>query len=247
MQALAKSYNIQVDNLCQFLPQDRVKEFSNLGPQMKLMETERAAAHPSMLQAHKKLIDLDKQCRSTGKDLEADKTQLKQLEDRQASLKQDVDRLKERKDVENQIELLNKARPFVIYRDLRTEAKKAKTVFKQAGRELDELERELQPAMERPKKKSAYHDKVKKVARERDEEFKAKVKELEKIKTIQLPKLETKITEIKQSQESERNSELKRREDVDRLKQEIQKIQKKIDEGAPPPVDLQYYNRLVVG
>ena len=71
--------------------------------------------------------------------------------------------------------------------------------------------------------------------------------ELKKIKTKLLPKFETKIQDLKQSQEDERNIELKRREDVDKLKSEIQKIQRKIDEGAPPPVDLQHYNGLVVG
>lgn len=38
---LVSKLNIQVDNLCQFLPQDRVADFSKMTPQLLLENTEK--------------------------------------------------------------------------------------------------------------------------------------------------------------------------------------------------------------
>jgi chromosome segregation ATPase len=38
---LTSKLNIQVDNLCQFLPQDRVADFSKMNPQLLLENTEK--------------------------------------------------------------------------------------------------------------------------------------------------------------------------------------------------------------
>lgn len=53
--------NIQVDNLCQFLPQDKVCNFAALSFQDLLKETEKAVGSEAMLQLHNQLIDLRKQ------------------------------------------------------------------------------------------------------------------------------------------------------------------------------------------
>ncbi|EDN08568.1 hypothetical protein HCAG_05067 [Histoplasma mississippiense (nom. inval.)] len=55
---LAKSFSIQIDNLCQFLPQDKVAEFAALSPIELLHSTQRAAAGPQMLQWHEDLKSL---------------------------------------------------------------------------------------------------------------------------------------------------------------------------------------------
>lgn len=58
VQGLMRSLKIQVDNLCQFLPQDRVVEFAACTPVDLLHETLRAAAPEEMLDWHKELRDL---------------------------------------------------------------------------------------------------------------------------------------------------------------------------------------------
>jgi chromosome segregation ATPase len=57
---LVKKLNIQVDNLCQFLPQDKVSNFAALSPQELLRETEKAVGSDSMLAMHDTLINLRK-------------------------------------------------------------------------------------------------------------------------------------------------------------------------------------------
>jgi chromosome segregation ATPase len=53
-----KKLNIQVDNLCHFLPQDRVPDFSRLTPSERLEETERALGSYKLLDLHHQLIKL---------------------------------------------------------------------------------------------------------------------------------------------------------------------------------------------
>jgi chromosome segregation ATPase len=55
--------NIQVDNLCQFLPQDKVAGFAQMDPPRLLRETERAAGM-TLLQQHDQLIGLQKELKT---------------------------------------------------------------------------------------------------------------------------------------------------------------------------------------
>jgi|TARA_B110000259_G_scaffold182713_1_gene226749 hypothetical protein len=47
---------VQLDNLCQFLPQDRVVEFARLTPESLLMETEKAIGNAELYDMHAELI-----------------------------------------------------------------------------------------------------------------------------------------------------------------------------------------------
>lgn len=58
VQAMANSFNIQIDNLCQFLPQDKVVEFAQMSPIELLASTQRAVAGPEMTRMHEDLKKL---------------------------------------------------------------------------------------------------------------------------------------------------------------------------------------------
>uniref|UniRef100_A0A0E0F6V4 Structural maintenance of chromosomes protein 5 n=1 Tax=Oryza meridionalis TaxID=40149 RepID=A0A0E0F6V4_9ORYZ len=61
---LIKKFNIQVNNLTQFLPQDRVVEFAKLTPIQLLEETEKAVGFPDLPVQHRQLIDRSKQLKN---------------------------------------------------------------------------------------------------------------------------------------------------------------------------------------
>jgi chromosome segregation ATPase len=65
-----RELNIQVDNLCQFLPQDRVVSFAQLSQPALLQETEKAVGGEEMLEKHMKLIELKKAQLGSGKSVE---------------------------------------------------------------------------------------------------------------------------------------------------------------------------------
>ncbi|QRV73262.1 AAA domain protein [Ceratobasidium sp. AG-Ba] len=55
--------NVQVTNLCAFLPQDKVSEFANMNPQTLLRETQRAAGNPNLTAWHDSLIENSRELR----------------------------------------------------------------------------------------------------------------------------------------------------------------------------------------
>lgn len=56
---LREKFNIQLDNLCHFLPQERVAEFAGMSLEKLLMETERTLKDGHLLTLHEDLIVKD--------------------------------------------------------------------------------------------------------------------------------------------------------------------------------------------
>ncbi|ORY46464.1 P-loop containing nucleoside triphosphate hydrolase protein [Rhizoclosmatium globosum] len=101
-----RDLNIQVDNLCQFLPQDRVSEFAQMSSEKLLLETERAAGDPSLLKNHNELVDRGKR--------------LKEME-QQAALEEQVARLHEKEKHLHEAKLLEMAIPLAAYDKIKIE------------------------------------------------------------------------------------------------------------------------------
>lgn len=55
-----KQLNIQVDNLCMFLPQDRVQDFTKMNPQQLLHNTQISVCPPEITAAFEKLLEIRK-------------------------------------------------------------------------------------------------------------------------------------------------------------------------------------------
>ncbi|KAG4431752.1 hypothetical protein IFR05_012767 [Cadophora sp. M221] len=167
VQKLVRDFSIQIDNLCQFLPQEKVSEFAGLSPVDLLRETQRAAAPPQMLEWHESLKDL----RKTEKVLElqqsADREQLANWENRQQNLQAEVQKMKEREVILTEIKHLQRTVPWVEYRVARDEYKVRSQVKKEAQRRLKELQAEVQPTMNRINAKKEYHKQISKVVSER--------------------------------------------------------------------------------
>ena len=60
VQKAVTSLSVQLNNLCQFLPQDKVFEFSKLDPIQLLVETQKAVARDELVTLQKDLIELRK-------------------------------------------------------------------------------------------------------------------------------------------------------------------------------------------
>ena len=54
IEALVEELNIQVGNLCQFLPQDKVADFAKMSPE-ELLENTQKAVDPSLHKKHEEL------------------------------------------------------------------------------------------------------------------------------------------------------------------------------------------------
>ncbi|KEY68689.1 hypothetical protein S7711_00563 [Stachybotrys chartarum IBT 7711] len=156
IQKLMRKLKIQVDNLCQFLPQDRVVEFAACTPVDLLHETLRAAAPEEMLNWQARLRELHNDKKSLAEAAQTDKDTLQNLESRQQGLQADVDRIREREEIQQQVRCLEYALVVARYQETRKQYAEAKERKKAAERSLRNLEEESGPSLQAVNAKQDY-------------------------------------------------------------------------------------------
>lgn len=241
---LVASLGIQVDNLCQFLPQDRVSEFAGLSPIQLLHETQRAAAPPQMIEWHDELKELRKEQKLLQDNLKLDTENLKQQTERQEGLRGDVERLQERAEVQRNITFLEQAVPFVEYKSARTEWTNAKVRFKEITAELKALEREVAPTMQAVNAKQEYHDTIQIVVRERQQDLTDAERAADGFQTC-MEKVDDDIKKVEQEKKAEQEAEKTRVQQLGQIKRKIRELEAAL-QNAPPEFDPVEWNGKIV-
>lgn len=83
---IIKKHNIQVDNLCQFLPQDRVQDFAKMNKQELLKATQLALCREDLAEKQNKLIDCKERYNGMTALLERNEQKLVQAKESNARL-----------------------------------------------------------------------------------------------------------------------------------------------------------------
>ncbi|KAL7951909.1 hypothetical protein V8C42DRAFT_305587 [Trichoderma barbatum] len=156
IQSLMHMLKIQVDNLCQFLPQDRVVEFAACTPVELLHETLRAAAPEKMQNWHRQLQELHRDKKAVTEAVHDDAETLKNLQSRQQGLQADVDRIREREEIQERVSNLKGAMIIAQYQEARNNHLAAKDRRKEAENTLRRLENESGPSLEAVNQKQVY-------------------------------------------------------------------------------------------
>ncbi|KAK4414494.1 Structural maintenance of chromosomes protein 5 [Sesamum alatum] len=154
-------FNIQVSNLTQFLPQDRVCEFAKLTPVQLLEETEKAVGDPQLPIQHQTLITKSQELKKFQRAVESNKGSLDQLKALNAELERDVERVRQREDLLAKAESMKKKLPWLKYDIKKAEYIEAKNREKDAKMKLDEAAKglnELREPIERQKGEKAKQE-----------------------------------------------------------------------------------------
>lgn len=160
VQHLNRELSIQIDNLCQFLPQDKVAEFAGLSPVELLAKTLQAAAPPEMIEWQNELKELYRKQKDFQVLHSDDAAQLARLENRQESLQADVERLRERQRISAEIERLKEIQAVVEYNESRERYNIAKKELKELERTKRRLEERFAPALAGVHAKEAYKNQI---------------------------------------------------------------------------------------
>ena len=110
-----KGLNMQLDNLCSFLPQDRVVAFSMLNPQELLMETEKAIGNAEMYEMHDTLKQMKNGIADLERSVDQKTTRMVKLERDNESLERDVKRLQEREELITKADDMAKKIPWLKF------------------------------------------------------------------------------------------------------------------------------------
>lgn len=119
---LLEHLNIQLNNLCCFLPQDKVSSFAALKPEALLLETERAAGFGELLELHEKLIELDDSRQEIEKELQRLDVNLKGLVSSRDRLKEEADKYLRFKEKKDELMYHEKLLPYAIVQDRKKKA-----------------------------------------------------------------------------------------------------------------------------
>jgi chromosome segregation ATPase len=244
VQTLTKSLSIQIDNLCQFLPQDKVSEFAALSPVELLLQTQRAAAPEQMLEWHEELKMQRKEQKQYEEQLQRDKEHLESLETRQDNLRAEVQRLEERNQIQKRVDVLKKTVPFVEYRDARAEHIELKVQKKEAQSRLRDLRRQVDPTLRLVNHKEEYASQIRSVITERKEALQRAEKAADEcLKAIE--EMGENVQEHEQKMKAEREAEKKRKNDYARLEKKVSDLKARANLPEPTFNASEFNERIV--
>ncbi|KAH6646971.1 P-loop containing nucleoside triphosphate hydrolase protein [Truncatella angustata] len=243
IQALVARLRIACDNLCQFLPQEKVAEFAGLSPVQLLHETLRAAAPEEMITYQTELKGLFKDFKSVKTRAETDVDQLKNLQDRQQGLQADVDRLNEREAIKKSVQDIKKARCCAEYNIARTRYKAANAKKKDAERRLRSLEQAMAPALEAVRDKEAYQHKIQVILDQRKRALRNAETTAEQASRA-VESVEDKIKGVLNQIDNERKSFDNKKADARRIRQKKTKLEADY-KSQPPQFDSTEWNQKI--
>lgn len=144
---VTEKYHINIDNLCTFLPQDKVGNFSGFDKQALLLETEKSLS-ASLYETHQQLIKLEKELQSSGNDVKSLQDELKTLKKQNERLEREKELMEERQELLERIDALKKKRAWLLFDQKREEAKSAKEKREELKKQKREAERSVRPIQE---------------------------------------------------------------------------------------------------
>ncbi|XP_072114208.1 structural maintenance of chromosomes protein 5 [Mobula birostris] len=214
--------NIQVGNLCQFLPQEKVGEFAKMSKIELLEATEKSVGPPEMYKFHsdlKNYREKEKELENTCKEKSAALEKMKQRNERS---EQDVQRYYERQRHLDKIKILERKRPWVEYEAARQEHEEVKHLRDQLKQELKALKEAQAPVTRRIQV-------VERQCKEQETKVKEKSSEIKKISQECKQKQDLLERKDKEVEEVQQNLRMKKDEEIDRQKR-ISNTKKMIDD-----------------
>ncbi|KAM7205582.1 SMC5-like protein [Rhypophila sp. PSN 637] len=244
IQQLMKSMRIQIDNLCQFLPQDKVAEFAGLGPVELLEKTLQAAAPEEMIEWQKELKEHFKTQKEAQVSAQGSNDELRKMESRQQVLQADVAKLRERKEITENIATLEMVKLVVKYNEARKHHHNLKKQKKEATRNLKRLQDNCAPSLQAVNRKQEYRDMVKLAVDDRKKRLRAAEAAAEKA-VQDVEAAETKFQEALTKSDVERKGIETKRQEISKLRRDLTDKQGKYSSGAKREFDAADWNRRI--
>ncbi|XP_023227302.1 structural maintenance of chromosomes protein 5-like isoform X1 [Centruroides sculpturatus] len=119
IERLTNELNIQIGNLCQFLPQDRVCEFARMSQQDLLINTEKAVGTLEMLEYHLQLKKLRTEVRDLENSKESGTSHLEKERQTLIHIEKERENFEERQRHLEEVAVLKQKRAWVEYNEVR--------------------------------------------------------------------------------------------------------------------------------
>ncbi|QGA19542.1 hypothetical protein EYB26_007231 [Talaromyces marneffei] len=240
---LNQKFSIQIDNLCQFLPQDKVSEFAALTPIELLNSTQRAAAGPQMIEWHDDLKRLRAEQKKLLADNKGDRDVLANLKSRQESQRADVERVRERAQIKRRIEILEYARPMAAYKDQVPKWKAIRDRKHQLETEFKELKAEVAPMLVAVNGKQEYFGRTDDLVKFKRREVAAAERAAKEI-AARLDGHDETMKNLTRQIDSEKKEGSTYKQQLSTVQQSINRITRQM-EDKPEEFDIDAYNEKI--
>ena len=169
VRSLVQSLNIQLDNLCQFLSQERVEEFAKLKPHTLLNETIRSV-EAGLLEKLNQLKSLQFEGDDLKRELESNEAKLGELIGQRDSLEGQVHALELYEEKTRQLELHEKLLNYAYVKEHKERNKDLKAKCTTLTKEIKKMEKEKKPYVDLGSKLREDEDRCKITLEELDRE-----------------------------------------------------------------------------
>lgn len=145
VQALTKSLNIKVDNLCQFLPQDSVTQFVKMNSSELLVNTLKAAGDAQLVEDHQALIKQTNEIGDKRVSLEQLKKSCQENEVNAQRLESEVHQLREREELVKRKTIIAQKIFYVKYTTAKSNCDQARIECSKLKEDLRNIEGTSEP------------------------------------------------------------------------------------------------------
>jgi structural maintenance of chromosomes protein 5 len=240
VQSLMKYFGIQVDNLCQFLPQDKVADFAAMSPVELLEQTQKAVGTAEMSEWHESLRRLGSERRKHINDKGQIDGTLSELQTRQNQQKAEVERLQERTALQFRLNALEKHRVSLNYQKEKDRYDAARNRKQEAKDELAQLQSEVEPLLQDANSKEDYRHQLQRVLEQRKQMVERAKRNVDTV----LGKIEGhrgKIDECNRQINTTKESKSKRNSDLIKKRNMIAQLEGRL-KNEPPTFDTRDHN-----
>lgn len=141
-----KQYNIQVNNLCQFLPQDRVQDFAKLNQQDLLKETQIAVCQEDLIQKQQELIESRTNQKNFSNAMEKSSERLQEARDANVRLEGKVQNFNKKKKFMESISHIERKLAWLAFDEIYLRLNETKADMEKATQVFQKYKNAAQPA-----------------------------------------------------------------------------------------------------
>ncbi|XP_055857163.1 structural maintenance of chromosomes protein 5 [Episyrphus balteatus] len=224
-------YNIQVDNLCQFLPQDRVQDFAKMNPQELLNNTISSVCEQPVIEKFDKLKELQKKKQNAKNSLIDDINRLNDLKHRNEGLKQILERMATKKKFAETINICNAKKLWIETKELKEKAAEIRSNLDDAEKIVKERQSRYNTLM---KEQGKIIQQTADLANELQKQGAKCGEATTKIENIiaSIEDLETKIRRAKQEIETKKKEQIERDKEIEKESMSLRKDKEELERVA---------------
>ena len=231
--------DIQLDNLCHFLPQEKVAEFAALAgkPTEMLLKVEEAIGHDGMKKAHEQLNEMQANVAGKTKELDQLLERRQVCEAQKAEIEEEMKRFEVLQEKQKEAEFIEKVIPHRRFRE-------AKVEYKQQEVRCAPLQAAVDEAKDRAKDLKKEEDKAKRAldsSKKDCDKFATELNNCQnKVKETRdtMLNMEGELDDLKQQQKDNSKYAKQKEDRKAKLEEEVQELKERKSKTGKEPADL---------